>query len=156
MRIPVVLILCFSVAALFTLRLRACDGEPKGEELKISDQWREANSGVKEAKTEVIKSESEWESAWKKTHSRIFPQPDVPKVDFHKQMVLAVHAGQKKTGGYSVEFSKVEKAGEEVKAYFIVQTPGPDEVKAQVLTAPSCFAVVPKVEMKVTFVREKK
>ncbi|MDP3685293.1 MAG: protease complex subunit PrcB family protein [bacterium] len=124
-------------------------------DLKILQQWKILNSGVKGEKSKVILSTEEWEAEWKQAHSRSLPMPDVPKVDFRKQMVLAFHIGAKRTSGYAVEIRRVEKLQHGLKVHVREKKPNGDVV-SPALTAPSCFALIPKENTKVTFIRDRK
>lgn len=135
---------------IFTISSASAD-----HELKIVQQWKVVNSGIKVEKYRVILSAEEWEAEWKQVHSRSFPTPDVPKVDFAKQMVLAFHVGAKRTGGYSVEIRRIEKLHDQLKVHVADKKPDGDVV-SQALTAPSCFALIQRQDMKVIFIRDQK
>jgi hypothetical protein len=51
--------------------------------------------------------------------------------------VVAIHAGQRPTGGYSVEVTGVERAGDDCTVRYRVRGPGPDDIVTQALTYPS-------------------
>ncbi len=77
---------------------------------------------------------------------------DLPKVDFDREMVLAVFSGQKNTGGHAVKIEQVIDNGSAVVAIFRMTSPGPDDMVTQALTYPSSVVVVPKRESPVTFI----
>jgi hypothetical protein len=94
---------------------------------------------VAEPSTRVFRTEKEWKE-FLREHSPSLPggQP----VDFGKETVAAVFAGQKPTGGYSVQVTKVveeSRSGAPTRAavHYRVVSPPPDAVVIQVLTYPS-------------------
>jgi len=120
--------------------------EPEAS-VPIVEQWKVQQSGVREAKDEVLRRQSEWEKAWRAAHSRVFPVLEVPKtVNLDEQVVLAVYAGQKRSGGYSVEVTKVEKKDKVLEVTVLETTPGSGP-KSSVRTTPACFAVLSKSDV---------
>ena len=59
------------------------------------------SSAVTKTRTEVVRSEKEWEALWKehKADQKAIP----PKVDFSNEMVVAVFLGQRPNSGFTVE-----------------------------------------------------
>jgi hypothetical protein len=82
-------------------------------------------------------------------------EPPPPPINFEKEMVVAVFAGQKPTGGYSVKVEKVVYAAgrKTVWVVYSEKAPGPDAMTTQVLTYPSHVVAVTKVEGEVKFVK---
>jgi len=76
-------------------------------------------------------------------------------INFDKDMVLAVFAGEKPTGGYGVKIEKVVHAAAKKTVWVIYseRTPEPGSAVTQALTYPSHVVAVRKVEGEVKFVK---
>jgi hypothetical protein len=141
----------FCVACVvFALIAVALDAAGEPPTLPILAQWKEQNTSLEKAGRQVIRTPADWERAWKAAHTRMIPPPEVPRVDFSKNMVLAAYLGPRRTGGYDIEFSRVEIVNGMLKVYVREKTPGPGP-KTQATTSPVSFALVPRQDMKVEF-----
>lgn len=78
-----------------------------------------------------------------------------PGIDFEKDMVLAVFAGEKHTGGFSIRIEKVyySAAKKTVWAVYSEKTPEAGAAVTQALAYPSHVVAVKKVEGEVKFVK---
>lgn len=128
----------------------AMDGKP----LPILAEWKGAHSGIKQSRQQVITDAKEWERLWREVHSKVMPMPVVPKVDFGKNMVLAVFMGQKPTSGYAIRIVEVVKRNGEVIASVKETAPPKDAIVLQVLTQPFHIVLIPKVDGVVRFVAD--
>ncbi len=126
----------------------------QGQAVKILEQWQRQNTGNMKPKAKVIRSAEDWQQTWKAAHARTFPSPEIPQIDFNTHMVLAAYSGAKRTGGYAIEFTDVRVADGTLRAYIHEETPG-KKIKSQNITSPACFAVVPRIDMKVEFIKSK-
>ena len=61
----------------------------------------------------------------------------MPAVDFSKQTVVAVFAGQKSTGGYSIKITSVIVEDKKLLVKYHETEPEKGKVTSQVLTAPA-------------------
>jgi hypothetical protein len=91
----------------------------------------------------VINTQAEWE--------RFAESP--PRVDFEKHTVVAIFAGEKPTGGYSIRLVGGDKRGEGCEIRYRVQEPPPGAIVTQAIT--SVFAVV-RLDTKCSTVDAKK
>src|SRR5262249_49130836 len=108
---------------------------------------RGSQSNVDSTKQAVARTEAEFAELWK-THN--YDKP-APKVDFSKEMVVAVFMGSRPTAGFSVEIvSAAERSGDLVVIYR-EKMPSPGAMTAQVLTAPYHMAAIPKSAKPVRF-----
>jgi hypothetical protein len=57
---------------------------------------------------ETITDPISFENFWKDTYRGMDPIPDIPKVDFAEDMVIAVSPGRMITGGYDAEIVRVQ------------------------------------------------
>ena len=109
-----------------------------------------AQSNVDDRLTASARSEAEWTTLWKKHN---FDRP-APRVDFSKEMVVAVFMGSRPTAGFSVEIvAAAERDGKFVVTYKEAQ-PAPGGISAQVLTAPYHIAAVSKSSLPIPFEKQ--
>ena len=95
-------------------------------------------SDVTERTNYLITSSDELKSLWKLINATGTP----PKIDFNKNAVIAVFAGQQPTTGYSIAVAKIEDAGARIVSVTIAQ-PGNNCMAGQMLTAPYDVVAVP-------------
>jgi hypothetical protein len=95
-------------------------------------------SGVDRAEQAVARNDSEWKALWQ----RHAPGRPAPSVDFAKQIVVAVFLGSRPSGGYQVQINGVRAEGDALVVQWSESRPGPGQVAAQVMTAPSHIVVV--------------
>lgn len=94
---------------------------------------------------EVFRSEDAFASFWEKLHADKSSVPDLPSVDFETQAVVAIVAGERPSGGFTVEVDDVAATedGTKMRVRFTETQPGDNCVVPQVLTSPYVvFSVV--------------
>ena len=100
----------------------------------------------------VFRTHEEMQKAWTADGGKA---EEMPKVDWDKEMVLAAFMGEKKTGGYRIEISKVavDAPTNLAKMAVLVRktAPGKGDMVTEALTYPTHLAVVPKMEAQVWF-----
>lgn len=106
-----------------------------------------ANSNVDDRLTASARTEAEWTALWKKHN---FDKP-VPRVDFSKEIVVAVFMGSRPTAGFEVEIMSAEERDGALVVAYREAAPKAGAVSAQVLTAPYHIAAVPKASGPVRF-----
>ncbi|MGE5306680.1 MAG: protease complex subunit PrcB family protein [Alphaproteobacteria bacterium] len=113
-----------------------------------------SQSGVRERKFVVIKSESDWQALWSTHASLSVPPKKPPLVDFQTEMIVAVFAGEKSTGGYSIEITRIQEDTTKHALEFIVHEskPPPGAMVIQALTQPYHIVKLARIELPVTFV----
>ena len=111
-------------------------------------------SGIKERKLLVIKAEKEWEEFWRLHKKAFLPVQQIPPVDFKQEMVIAVLSGEKRTGGYGIEITRVEEnlVKTQMEVYFLETHPSPKSMVTQALTQPHHIVKLKKVDIPVVFV----
>ncbi|MBF2053670.1 MAG: protease complex subunit PrcB family protein [Candidatus Sericytochromatia bacterium] len=92
------------------------------------------NSRRMSAGTEVVQSAEAWATLWSAHNGSSEEQPEV---DFSRQSVLAVFAGEKPTGGYSIRITGIQQQGRSLVVSYSEASPGPDAMVTQVITAPA-------------------
>lgn len=76
---------------------------------------------------------------------------DLPDVDFTKEMVIAAFAGQKSTGGYSIEIKKITKTGKKLFVQIEMTNPGRSCLNTQALTSPYHIVAIPAGDYQIEF-----
>ena len=95
----------------------------------------------------VRRTQEAWEKLWKSHRANVKGgDPNPPKVDWAKEMVLAVYMGARPTGGYAVRIPSVTEEKEKLVAAVAERKPGPTELVSQAFTAPFTLVAVAKSE----------
>lgn len=88
------------------------------------------------AETLVAKGSADWQQVWAKI-GQAAPR-DLPD----DMTAVAVFAGQKRTGGYSVEFTNMQETSDAIIVTYRINKPAPNLRVAQVITAPYAIQLV--------------
>jgi hypothetical protein len=112
--------------------------QPGKVAVRVIDKGTQSN--VDTARQAVARTEAEWQALWK---SHEFDRP-APRVDFAKEMVVAVFAGSRPTAGFGVEIVGAEVRDGALVVSYRETKPAGDAITAQVLTSPYAFAAVEK------------
>ncbi|MCS6859474.1 MAG: protease complex subunit PrcB family protein [Abditibacteriales bacterium] len=129
-------------------------GATNRSDVKFDTIAKGTHSGVRRAEMKVITTDKEWEQFWKQHTSVTSPPLALPKVDFEKQVVVVVTAGEKMTGGYTIEVTRVEVKKDAVMVYYKETKPKSTNFTIQVLTQPYHFIRLDKPKLPVKFVAE--
>ena len=70
-----------------------------------------------------------------------------PRVDFDRYVVIAVHRGLCRTGGYGIRIEEVRRIGRTVLVKFHLRDPAPDEFVSLVMTYPSDMVYISRDEL---------
>jgi hypothetical protein len=109
-------------------------------------------SSVATPKQEVLRTSEAFTTLWQ-SHQR---RRVVPRVDFDKEMVVAIFQGSQPTAGYKVEIVSVQEEGGAPVVRYREEKPGGGEVAAQIVTAPYHIVAVPRIEGAPRFERVEK
>jgi hypothetical protein len=101
-------------------------------------QW--TRTGIGEARRLVIRDANAWAAFWSELGIG-----DRPRVDFSRDVVIAVAAGQRPTGGYEIAIHRVVNNAGELTSEVVETTPGPNCMTTGSLTQPVDVVVVPGV-----------
>jgi len=102
----------------------------------------------------VIKNVKNWENLWGQIISISFPKPEVPEINFEKDMVLGVFVGTIPTGGYSIEISKIVEKDSCLEVYIQGKTPEMGDRVTMALTQPYHLVRTAKTDKEVKYIRE--
>lgn len=121
---------------------------------------RGTDSGYQNTSQMVIDNSERWLDLWQQHTCNTEPSPPLPQVDFTRYSVVAVFAGEKPTGGYSVEILTAQTTGSEIKNQpSLVITveyrqPKAGEFVTEAFTYPYHMIKIPKIDgQKVVFKR---
>jgi hypothetical protein len=103
----------------------------------------------------VVRDAAAWKTLWEKANAALVPQPALPAVDFAKECVIAVFAGEKKSTGHAVEVAKVEATAAGLVVTVRETAPKAGSMTGAALTYPFHIVRVPSTAAKVEFRREK-
>lgn len=106
------------------------------------------NSSFRERVFYTINSEAEWRELWNSMHAVVNPVPELPKVDFEKEMLILAFQGSKGTGGNSIEITGIEKKDGVVGVTVKDVSPGAGCFTTQAFTSPYHVVKIPKVDAK--------
>ncbi len=108
-------------------------------------------SGITERKNVVIRTQDQWAKLWNKHTSTRIPHPEAPVIALTENIILAVFMGEKASGGFAVEITRVEKCGDELVVFFSEVEPSPDAVVTAVLTQPYHIIKIEKIGLQIKF-----
>lgn len=94
----------------------------------------------------LVTSQSALEKLWTMVKATGTP----PTIDFTKEAVIAVFAGEKPTAGYEITVSKVRDSADARIVAVSVMQPAPDCVTAQMVTMPYEILTVPATPLPLT------
>lgn len=101
-------------------------------------QW--THTGINEARRLIIRDANAWAAFWSE-----LGVGDRPSVDFSRDLVIAVAAGQRPSGGHEIAVSRVAESNGELQVEVVETTPGPNCMTTSSLTQPVDVVVVPGV-----------
>jgi PrcB C-terminal len=107
-----------------------------GLELRRIGQW--TRTGIGESRRLIIRDANAWAGFWSE-----LGVGDRPAVDFTRDVVVAVAAGQRPTGGYEIAVDRVRQVNGELSVEVVETTPGPNCMTTTSLTQPVDVVVVP-------------
>lgn len=105
-------------------------------QLSLQNVAKGHRSGVPGPLQTVARNQADWAALWKKHTSIESNPPRFEKIDFGKEIVVAVFAGEKPTGGHGIEITSVERIDERLLVSFVERNPPPGSVVTQAFTQP--------------------
>ncbi|TVR88010.1 MAG: protease complex subunit PrcB family protein [Spirochaetaceae bacterium] len=112
---------------------------------------RGSYSGVLSQREVLIESEAAFERLWRELHSGRSPVPQKPSINFETHQIAAVFAGEKPSGGFSVEVTTIQTEEDYLTIYFQEQSPSPGDIVTQALTQPYHIVQFPRTERDIRF-----
>jgi hypothetical protein len=94
-------------------------------------------SGIIGPDVEVARTQNEWEELWARHTSTELPRPELPPVDFDRDMVVFAAVGVRPTTGYAFEIERVEpQITGDLLVEALERVPAPDAILPQVVSQP--------------------
>lgn len=112
---------------------------------------RGVHSGIRDERRVVIRDGAAWASLWAEHVAGRTPPPQLPAVDFSREMVLGYFWGEKPTSGYGVEITEVVQTAQGLLVRVEVSFPRPGAPVLQVLTQPYHLVRLPRSDLPVEF-----
>ena len=109
---------------------------------RVVKQWQDAVSGIREREVVLVRSHEEWERLWRRHTAGVQPQPDLPEVNFNREMVIAVFMGERPSDGYGVQVAAVEETPDTVYVQVEERFPAGGAKRAAVPVSPYHIVVV--------------
>lgn len=123
--------------------LVALSATPAPTRVSFQTVARGSRSGVREASQVVIRGQDQWQALWRK-HTAIKTNPaPLPAIDFDKEIVAAVFLGEKPTGGYSIEITRVIRTDRSLVVFYRDHSPAPGAITTQAFTQPFYIVRIP-------------
>jgi hypothetical protein len=122
--------------------------EPLTHSVLLSQQ----HSGLAEPREQLIRTPADWSRVWAEIRSggpeRVTPgapseEQVPPRVDFARDAIVVIAAGEQATAGVTLDITSIERQGAELRVRYTLNRPGPGCLTAQVITAPVIVARVP-------------
>ena len=111
-------------------------------------------SGIREPLQAAVRTQDQWNNLWKKHASIQSPPSPPPGVNFTTEMVVALFAGEKTTGGYEVEITRAELKDSTLYIYYVEKNPTSGGMAIQAITQPFHLARLPRHDTPVIFVKQ--
>jgi hypothetical protein len=114
-------------------------GDTPAVQIRRIGQW--THTGINERRRLVIRDANTWAAFWSE-----LGVGDRPAVDFTRDLVVAVAAGQQSSGGYEVAVDQVSQKDGELIIEVVETSPGPNCMTTSALTQPVDVVVMPRVD----------
>ncbi len=127
--------------------------QPAGQPEKL--EWQGTYSIQKTPLARLITSDSQWLDLWRGLLGAAVKTP--PPVDFRDYLVAAVFLGERRTGGYGVEFPEPLLTEKKMVIFYRERRPGPGGFVTQALTQPyhiKAFKRIPGLEVSLARVED--
>ena len=109
-------------------------------------------SGMKQPARLVVRDAPTWRRVWAEISQGTSPTPDVPTVDFTREMIVVAALGERSTGGFSVLVESAVMGEHGLTVQLQTIAPGRSCVTTQAFTQPVDIARFPLVVGAVSFV----
>jgi len=129
--------LILATSALLAACTSAGPSDPADAEHPFETVLAAAYSGLTEQRREVVRDDAGWARLWAEIHAGADPLPPRPAVDFARDMLIAVAAGTRPSGGFSIKVRGVTTRGGEALEVAVLETcPAPGSKVSMGLTQP--------------------
>lgn len=118
--------------------LSPSDSAAPGAEVEIRRIGSWISSGIKGSRRLVIRDSTTWAQFWSELGAGV-----QPKVDFGRDLVIAVASGEQSTGGHDIAVQRVTREGGELGIEVLETSASPECLTTAALTQPVDVVMVP-------------
>ena len=114
-------------------------------------------SGFTEPRREMIHSSDEWSGVWQTLHAGLSPVPELPAIDFGREMLVLAATGTRSSGCFQIDVTAATLTRHGKIEIQVVETyPGPACACIAVLTQPVHVVRVERVPGPESFVESRR
>jgi hypothetical protein len=110
-----------------------------------------SSSGLWQPARVIVRDEATWRSTWSAIWSGTSPVPEVPVVDFDREMIVVAALGSRPTGGYGILVQSANVNDDGLMITIRTIAPGPHCGTTQAFTQPVDLARIPRLAGEVRF-----
>jgi hypothetical protein len=124
------------------LLLLGCHSQPSSSATPpaILAEWSGQHSGVNTASTQIVSDAAAWSALWQ----QIGREPP-HAFDPSRETAVAIFLGQRRTGGYRVEFAGLQREADQLVLNYREEKPAPGAMVTQVISSPWAVAIISSV-----------
>jgi hypothetical protein len=112
--------------------------EQAASDVEIQRIGRWISSGIRGSRRLVIRDPATWSQFWSELGAGV-----QPKVDFSRNLIIAVASGERSSGGHDIAVQKVSRSGGELRIEVLETSPGPECVTTSALSQPVDVVMIP-------------
>ncbi len=124
--------------------------EPE-KKIVINKEWKGFYCGYTEPAKVVIHTEEQWKEVWQKLNILRLPVPELPKINFAREMAIAVFMGQRTSGGYEITIKNIIQKKDKIIIEVHEKEPSPDTLRTMSLTQPYYVMVIKNSSLPIEF-----
>ena len=149
-----------TVAAAVAVLAPRCQGSPTSAQDaapsttvdSTSRVYQSVMSGLTESTELVVRDDTAWRATWEQLTTMVLPAPARPAVDFAREAVVLVAAGERQSAGWRVTIDSVANAaGGALVVSYTITGPGTGCMAAQMMTSPVDVVRIPRPSGTVRF-----
>ena len=145
--------LAYFALFLVSTYVAACKSSSAAENTPtLRDVSRGYDSGIDARGLVVVPSREEWSKLWARHASRSLQKPQEPVIDWSRELVVGVFAGERPTAGYAVRVERVVPEKDRVLVEAAENKPAKDAFVPQVITRPYHFVAIERSALPIELV----
>jgi hypothetical protein len=111
-----------------------------------------STSGLDDPLRVMIRDRKAWREMWERIHRRgPSPEPELPEINFSKEMLVVVALGSRPTGGYAIFIEGVYERDGRLEVKVSSQSAGKNCMVTQSVTQPIDIVRIPKADIPMAF-----
>lgn len=127
------------------------NNQPGPRQIPMQTIDKGVSSGITRCYQTVIRNQREWQSLWRAHNRYQLSVRSAPEVDFSRNMLIAIFAGTKNTGGYVLTIGDVQFSRNQLLVHATLTSPPVDRMSTQALSQPYEIVQVPRFNGRVVF-----